>query len=174
MADSSQALFDCCRHLLWPLNWLHGGYKTLEPNRHPKGGWDYHHASRAEISVVPPSGARDFLSGFFVEKSFFLSTGLRIFGMSLLFTAYPNRSFFSMTSEPMNSTEPAIRQASLLTPDFIAEADELVSHYPVSKRSASLPLLHLWQNHFGFVDESGIEWIAAIIHRQPCDRGGRT
>lgn len=72
-----------------------------------------------------------------------------------------------MTSEPMNSTEPAIRQASLLTPDFIAEADELVSHYPVSKRSASLPLLHLWQNHFGFVDESGIEWIAARLGLQP-------
>ena len=30
----------------------------------------------------------------------------------------------------------------------------------VPKTSASLPLLHLWQNHFGFVDESGVEWIA--------------
>ena len=45
--------------------------------------------------------------------------------------------------------------------------DEMISHYPVSKRSASLPLLHLWQNHFGFVDDSGIEWIARKLDLQP-------
>ena len=59
------------------------------------------------------------------------------------------------------------RQADSLTPDFIAEADELVSHYPVSKRSASLPLLHLWQNHFGFIDDSAIEWIATRLDLTP-------
>jgi len=60
-------------------------------------------------------------------------------------------------------TESLTRQADSLTAEFVAEADELVSHYPVSKRSASLPLLHLWQNHFGFIDDSGIEWIAARL-----------
>ena len=50
--------------------------------------------------------------------------------------------------------EMTTRQADQITPSFEAEADELVSHYPVSKRSASLPLLHQWQNHFGFVDDS--------------------
>ena len=48
------------------------------------------------------------------------------------------------------------RQADKVTPEFEAEIDELVSHYPVSKRSAALPLLHYWQNHFGHVDDSGI------------------
>lgn len=60
-------------------------------------------------------------------------------------------------------TESLTRQADSLTAEFVAEADELVSHYPVSKRSASLPLLHLWQNHFGFIDDTGIEWIAAKL-----------
>jgi NADH-quinone oxidoreductase subunit E len=59
------------------------------------------------------------------------------------------------------------RQVDALTPQFVAEADELVSHYPVSKRSASLPLLHLWQNHFGFIDDTGVEWIAAKLELTP-------
>jgi len=63
--------------------------------------------------------------------------------------------------------ESTTRQADSLTPEFIAEADELVSHYPVSKRSASLPLLHLWQNHFGFIDDSAMEWIAARLDLTP-------
>jgi len=63
--------------------------------------------------------------------------------------------------------EMTTRQADRVTPALEAEADELVSHYPVSKRSASLPLLHLWQNHFGFVDDSGVEWIAAKLDLTP-------
>ncbi len=63
--------------------------------------------------------------------------------------------------------ESKTRQVDQMTPAFEAEADELVSHYPVSKRSASLPLLHLWQNHFGFVDDTGVEWIAAKLELTP-------
>ena len=59
------------------------------------------------------------------------------------------------------------RQADAITPEFAAEAQELISHYPVSKRSASLPLLHLWQNHFGFIDDTGIEWIAVQLDLTP-------
>jgi NADH-quinone oxidoreductase subunit E len=59
------------------------------------------------------------------------------------------------------------RQADAITPEFAAEAQELIFHYPVSKRSASLPLLHLWQNHFGFIDDTGIEWIAAQLDLTP-------
>ncbi|MGA7393987.1 MAG: NAD(P)H-dependent oxidoreductase subunit E [Terrimicrobiaceae bacterium] len=59
------------------------------------------------------------------------------------------------------------RQANKVTSEFEADIDEIVSHYPVSKRSASLPLLHYWQNHFGHVDDSGIEWIAARLDLQP-------
>ena len=50
---------------------------------------------------------------------------------------------------------------------FEAQADELVTHYPVSKRSASLPLLHLWQETFGYISPEGIEWIAAKLELQP-------
>ena len=64
-------------------------------------------------------------------------------------------------------TETMTCQADAITPELLAEADELVSHYPVSKRSASLPLLHLWQNHFGFIDDSGVEWIAAKLELTP-------
>jgi len=59
------------------------------------------------------------------------------------------------------------RQADQVTADFEAAMDELVTHYPVSKRSASLPLLHYWQNHFGYIDNSGVEWIAAKLELQP-------
>jgi NADH-quinone oxidoreductase subunit E len=54
-----------------------------------------------------------------------------------------------------------------LPPGFEAQADELISHYPVSKRSASLPLLHQWQEAFGYISPEGIEWIAAKLSLQP-------
>ena len=54
-------------------------------------------------------------------------------------------------------------QADHIPPTLLAQMEEAITHYPVSKRSAALPLLHLWQNHFGFIDESGIEWIAAKL-----------
>jgi NADH-quinone oxidoreductase subunit E len=59
------------------------------------------------------------------------------------------------------------RQVDRLPANLVAQADELISHYPVSKRSASLPLIHLWQNYFGSIDQSGIEWIAARLELQP-------
>jgi NADH-quinone oxidoreductase subunit E len=58
-------------------------------------------------------------------------------------------------------------QAEQISPAFEAEVDEILTHYPVSARSASLPLLHLWQNHFGSVDQSGVEWIAAKLGLEP-------
>jgi len=51
-------------------------------------------------------------------------------------------------------------QAEHITSELYNKMDEAITHYPVSKRSAALPLLHLWQNHFGFIDDSGIQWIA--------------
>ncbi len=57
--------------------------------------------------------------------------------------------------------------APTLPSGFEAQADELVTHYPVSKRSASLPLLHLWQETFGYISSEGIEWIAAKLELQP-------
>lgn len=64
-------------------------------------------------------------------------------------------------------TERTKRQAEGVTAEFEAEVDGLVSHYPVSIRSAAVPLLHLWQNRFGSIDNSGIEWIATRLGLTP-------
>jgi len=46
--------------------------------------------------------------------------------------------------------------------------DEAIGHYPADqKRSASLPLLHLWQEHFGFISDEGVNWIAAKLGLEP-------
>ncbi|HJT45104.1 MAG TPA: NAD(P)H-dependent oxidoreductase subunit E, partial [Chthoniobacterales bacterium] len=46
--------------------------------------------------------------------------------------------------------------------------DEAIARYPRDqKRSASLPLLHLWQEHFGFISDEGVTWIAAKLGLQP-------
>ncbi|MFZ4116524.1 MAG: NAD(P)H-dependent oxidoreductase subunit E [Chthoniobacterales bacterium] len=54
-------------------------------------------------------------------------------------------------------------QAENIPQTLLDRIEEAITHYPVSKRSAALPLLHLWQNHFGFIDESGVEWIASKL-----------
>jgi NADH-quinone oxidoreductase subunit E len=57
-------------------------------------------------------------------------------------------------------------------PDFsipealVAEIDELITHYPV-KRSASLMLLHAFQDRYGHVSRQAVEWIAARLDLQP-------
>lgn len=51
--------------------------------------------------------------------------------------------------------------------DLLAKIDEAISHYPVSKRSATLPLLHLWQEHFGYISEEATVWIAEKLELQP-------
>src|SRR5436853_1956258 len=46
--------------------------------------------------------------------------------------------------------------------------DEAIGHYPPDqKRSAALPLLHLWQEHFGLIDDEAVTWIAAKLGLQP-------
>ena len=54
-----------------------------------------------------------------------------------------------------------------IPPDLLSKIDEAISHYPVSKRSASLPLLHLFQEHFGYISEEAITWIAEKLELQP-------
>ena len=53
-----------------------------------------------------------------------------------------------------------------ITPVLEKQADELVSRYPISKRSAVLPLLHLWQETFGYIGPRGVEWIARKLSLQ--------
>ena len=65
------------------------------------------------------------------------------------------------------ASSPVTKQADQIPADLGAKIDVAVTHYPVSKRSAALPLLHLWQNHFGFIDDSGVNWIATRLDLEP-------
>lgn len=67
-----------------------------------------------------------------------------------------------ITAAVSHSSEP-----TTVPPDFEAQCDEVIAHYPVSKRSASLPLLHLWQERFGYVSSFGMEWIASKLELEP-------
>src|SRR3954463_3197554 len=45
---------------------------------------------------------------------------------------------------------------------------EAIARYPHDRqRSAAMPLLHLWQEHFGFISDEGVNWIAAKLGLQP-------
>src|SRR4051812_35810862 len=83
-----------------------------------------------------------------------------------------------------------------IPPELNARADEAVSHYPNPQRipdedglrarmsdaefaaekervrkerlrSAALPLLHLFQEHFGYISDEGMRWIAERLELQP-------
>ena len=46
--------------------------------------------------------------------------------------------------------------------------DDAIARYPADrKRSAAMPLLHLWQEEFGFISDEGVRWIAAKLELQP-------
>src|SRR5437879_486883 len=46
--------------------------------------------------------------------------------------------------------------------------DQAIGHYPPDeKRSAALPLLHLWQEHFDFISDDAVTWIADKLGLQP-------
>ncbi|MDZ4288081.1 MAG: NAD(P)H-dependent oxidoreductase subunit E [Prosthecobacter sp.] len=52
-------------------------------------------------------------------------------------------------------------------PQLEAAIDEAISHYPVSKRSAVLPLLHLLQEHFRYISDDSVTWVAAKLGLEP-------
>jgi NADH-quinone oxidoreductase subunit F len=46
--------------------------------------------------------------------------------------------------------------------------DQAIARYPAErKRSAAMPLLHLWQEEFGFISDEGVCWIAEKLELQP-------
>jgi NADH-quinone oxidoreductase subunit F len=46
--------------------------------------------------------------------------------------------------------------------------DEAIGRYPTEhRRSAAMPLLHLWQEQFGFISDEGVLWIAAKLGLRP-------
>jgi NADH-quinone oxidoreductase subunit E len=53
-----------------------------------------------------------------------------------------------------------------LKPTTLTQIDEVITHYP-TKRSATLPLLHLIQEDVGYIPEGAIEWIATKLELEP-------
>lgn len=51
--------------------------------------------------------------------------------------------------------------------DLVSKMDEVITHYPVSKRSAVLPLLHLMQEHYRFISDDIVNWVAAKLELEP-------
>lgn len=46
--------------------------------------------------------------------------------------------------------------------------DEAIARYPSDhQRSAAMPLLHLWQEHFGFISDEAVVWIAEKLGLPP-------
>ena len=46
--------------------------------------------------------------------------------------------------------------------------DAAIARYPHEhRRSAAMPLLHLWQEHFGFINDDAVIWIAAKLGLEP-------
>jgi NADH-quinone oxidoreductase subunit E len=54
-----------------------------------------------------------------------------------------------------------------LPAELEARIDEVITHFPISKRSAALPLLHLIQEHFGHIQDEAITWVAAKLDLEP-------
>jgi NADH-quinone oxidoreductase subunit E len=53
-----------------------------------------------------------------------------------------------------------------LKPETRRQIDEVIPHYP-TKRSATLPLLHLIQEDIGYIPQEAIDWVAAKLELQP-------
>jgi NADH-quinone oxidoreductase subunit E len=53
-----------------------------------------------------------------------------------------------------------------LKPATLQKIDEVITHYP-TKRSATLPLLHLIQEDVGYIPPEAIEWVATKLELQP-------
>ena len=52
-------------------------------------------------------------------------------------------------------------------PQLEEKVNEAITHYPVSKRSAVLPLLHLMQEHYRYITDEAVNWVAAKLDLQP-------
>src|SRR5438105_8559457 len=58
--------------------------------------------------------------------------------------------------------------ATKIPAELKRQVDAAIAQYPPErKRSAALPLLHLWQERFGFISVEGINWIADKLELQP-------
>ena len=57
---------------------------------------------------------------------------------------------------------------TLISTGLARKMDEAIRRYPADrKRSAAMPLLHSWQEEFGFISDEGVRWIAEKLDLQP-------
>jgi len=54
-----------------------------------------------------------------------------------------------------------------VTAELEAAAHKRITHYPVSKLSAVLPLIHIVQHKFGYISNEAILWIAQMLEIEP-------
>ena len=52
-----------------------------------------------------------------------------------------------------------------IPPHLETQIDEAITHYPVSKRSAVLPLLHLMQHQFRYITDEAVTWVLGTDRR---------
>src|SRR6266550_1529519 len=58
--------------------------------------------------------------------------------------------------------------ATKIPAELKRQVDAAIAQYPPERRrSAALPLLHLWQEYFSFISDEGIHWIANKLELQP-------
>ena len=55
-----------------------------------------------------------------------------------------------------------------ITPEMLAQAQSIIARYP-QKRSATLPLLHLVQEHYGWISDEHIAWVAEQTETNPVE-----
>lgn len=64
----------------------------------------------------------------------------------------------------------AVAEPIAFTPERLARAQELISHYPEGKqKSAILPILHLAQEQWGWVSSEVQDYVASLLNIQPVE-----
>ena len=54
-----------------------------------------------------------------------------------------------------------------ISAELESRIDEAITHYPVSKRSAVMTLLHLIQENLGFISDESVTWVARKLGLEP-------
>ncbi len=72
-----------------------------------------------------------------------------------------------MKTENLDTKSSENFPAFAVNDELVRAADERISHYPESKRSAVLPLLHIVQHRFGYISEEAVEWVAEKLELEP-------
>ena len=59
-----------------------------------------------------------------------------------------------------------------LPQELIAKIDEIITHYPASRRSAVLSVLHVLQKHDGYISDDSVTWTAEKLTCEVEELGG--